>query len=990
MYRGSAAAGMMPALPTTGNILSQPGILSLTIPVLFLLLHVGAAFGGPPIKYVKEDHPPKLEGVLARIQKNWSAQKRALAEATARQYSAAKIVGGNITVVLEPHHGRLSESIDSAALSNLGVSIVAQSRHLVKVSAPIPALEQLTRVEGVHFVRLPIEPDLHIVESEGVERIGAQVYSGKGYTGRGIKVGVIDVGFVGVPSLQSQGELPDLHYRDFTGEGIFEQGDLDEDASVHGSACAEIVHDVAPDAEIYLYKVNGLLSWENAKDAAIQEGLEIVSVSLGWSPGTGIGDGTGLACKIVDDAFQNNVLWVNAAGNEAQKVIHAEFQDSDNDGFHDFSLDNEVVNLKGVGEDDNYEVEAWLTWNEWPLTSNDYDLVLVKIGSDGSVTEVERVDTKQLQSPPSEHLVYTVREAGNYGLAIWRAPNAEVAVFKLTSDNHDLYGPVSIKGRGSLSVPADAHGALAVGALHHLEWASGPIADYSSQGPTFDGRIKPDLVAPAAVSTISYYPEPYTGTSAAAPHIAGAAALLKSSDPVHYNARNLYDALVNSTVEMGDPGPDNVYGHGRLDLSLLPPVGRPVIKLSRNVLDFGAVLLGSSQTLGLGIVNTGPSSLVISEILLPSGDFGLSRSSFPIAPGRSERVSVTFTPRSEGDRSGDMTILSNLPQTNVALRARGVRQPVVPVPRITVDASRRDFGSVDVGSTASLTVTVTNSGDASLTITDITSSNEQVIVSPRQLTIPAKQNGYFTLQFQPARTGDLSARVTIYSDDSKTPVVGFPVAGKGLRSQTTSFSLSLVVDAPKSQDVYTLPSDGIIAVEIHGQQVKDAIGFRALFDSDTPSFTYVNFDIGDGIPNGHSPGPYYPSGPSSIEVMAASFGGRIAEPSIRLGTVHFSVSDTFQSGQMRLRYARIRRSGQFEVFADPVVLRFSKQGGLTADFDGDGTVGFSDFLQFVGVFGTSRGDEGYNARYDLDGNGSVGFSDFVIFAGAFGKQAVSN
>ena len=118
--------------------------------------------------------------------------------------------------------------------------------------------------------------------------------------------------------------------------------------------------------------------------------------------------------------------------------------------------------------------------------------------------------------------------------------------------------------------------------------------------------------------------------------------------------------------------------------------------------------------------------------------------------------------------------------------------------------------------------------------------------------------------------------MTIYSDDSKTPVVGFPVVGKGLRSQTTSFTLSLVVDAPKEPGVYSLPSDGIIAVEIHGRQVKDAIGFRALFDSDTPSFTYTGFDIGDGIPNGHSPGPYYPSDPSSVEVMAASFGGRIA------------------------------------------------------------------------------------------------------------------
>ena len=167
------------------------------------------AFGAAPVAYEKVDHPPKLEGVLARIQKDWVAQKRALAKATARQYGAAEIDGENITVVLEPRTGRLSESIDFGALSSLGVRVVAQSRHLVEVSVPIAALERLTHVDGVQFVRLPIKPKLNVV-SEGVSRIKASVYSNRGFTGRGIKVGVIDLGFVGVPSLQNRGELPNL------------------------------------------------------------------------------------------------------------------------------------------------------------------------------------------------------------------------------------------------------------------------------------------------------------------------------------------------------------------------------------------------------------------------------------------------------------------------------------------------------------------------------------------------------------------------------------------------------------------------------------------------------------------------------------------------------------------------------------------------------------------------------------------------------------
>ena len=56
------------------------------------------------------------------------------------------------------------------------------------------------------------------------------------------------------------------------------------------------------------------------------------------------------------------------------------------------------------------------------------------------------------------------------------------------------------------------------------------------------------------------------------------------------------------------------------------------------------------------------------------------------------------------------------------------------------------------------------------------------------------------------------------------------------------------------------------------------------------------------------------------------------------------------------------------------------------DFDGDGVVGVSDFLQFVEQFGLSQGDAGYDARFDLDGNDTIGIDDFLIFSKHFGKS----
>jgi hypothetical protein len=234
----------------------------------FLLMSIGA-YGAAPIEYHKEEHPPKLEGVLSRIHKDWVRQKRALAKTTILQYGATIFNGEYIKVIVEPEPEQLAETIDFNGIQSLGGRVVSQSRHLVQISIPISSLKALTQIRGVQFVRLPLKPKSNAVISEGVGKVNAPSYIAKGFTGRGIKVGVIDLGFEGVPDLQARGELPQLQYRDFTGEGIFT-------TTVHGAACAEIVYDIAPEAQIYLYKVSSGLDLENAKDAAIEAGIDIV------------------------------------------------------------------------------------------------------------------------------------------------------------------------------------------------------------------------------------------------------------------------------------------------------------------------------------------------------------------------------------------------------------------------------------------------------------------------------------------------------------------------------------------------------------------------------------------------------------------------------------------------------------------------------------------------------------------------------------------
>ena len=125
-------------------------------------------------------------------------------------------------------------------------------------------------------------------------------------------------------------------------------------------------------------------------------------------------------------------------------------------------------------------------------------------------------------------------------------------------------------------------------------WSGGGLEPYSSQGPTIDGRVKPDVAAFDSNSSAIYGPftpggcgaSGFTGTSAAAPHVAGIAAILQQQNgPL--TAGQLLAQLEGSAEDLGAAGKDNAYGWGSLRLPVGPDattntaqdVGRRIVKL---------------------------------------------------------------------------------------------------------------------------------------------------------------------------------------------------------------------------------------------------------------------------------------------------------------------------------------------------------------------------------------------------------------------------
>ena len=164
----------------------------------------------------------------------------------------------------------------------------------------------------------------------------------------------------------------------------------------------------------------------------------------------------------------------------------------------------------------------------------------------------------------SEIIVYAVTASGIYHLAISRQPGAATRTLELFS----YYQPFQYQtAASSLVVPADSPASLTVGATY---WQEDALESFSSQGPTRDGRTKPDLSAPDGVSvSTEWYASGFYGTSASAPHVAGAAALVLEAFPA-YTPAQVQSWLEARALDLGETGRDNIYGAGRLNLGAPP------------------------------------------------------------------------------------------------------------------------------------------------------------------------------------------------------------------------------------------------------------------------------------------------------------------------------------------------------------------------------------------------------------------------------------
>jgi hypothetical protein len=219
-------------------------------------------------------------------------------------------------------------------------------------------------------------------------------------------------------------------------------------------------------------------------------------------------------------------------------------------------------------------------------------------------------------------------------------------------------------------------------------------------------------------------------------------------------------------------------------------VAAPVFGLSSSSLNFGTVNVGNSSTLPVTVNNTGTLALEIGNIVSSNGQFTFAPNTFPvnIAAGGSQIFDVTFTPSANGNQSGNLTFTHNAAGSPSTLSVQGVGY--TPAPVFGVNPASLNFGSVNIGANSVLPLTVNNTGDAVLTLTNIVSSNGQYTFAPNTfpVNIAAGGNAVFNVTFTPTAAGTQAANLTFTHNAAGSPS-NYSLTGVGV-SVAPFFELS--------------------------------------------------------------------------------------------------------------------------------------------------------------------------------------------------------
>ena len=429
------------------------------------------------------------------------------------------------------------------------------------VSSDVGSMLAAPPTDGTPWRYAPIpETDVGPVGSytawEALDAMAVDAWHEAGFDGAGVRVAVFDLEWY-------TAELDSAELGDFTTHDCYIQRSCEHpidtlrptfsfETGSHGVACAEVIRDIAPAAELFLVRVSNLTTLENAVQWAIREDIDLISMSLSFF-NESFYDGTGAINDQMDLLTEAGILMITSSGNYADEHYQADFTDLDEDGFHDFPFGSGLPIYLSAGSR-----RIYLTWDQYRNCGRT-DLDAYVYSEDGVLvgrsTSEQYFDADNCQ--PLERVSAWADEAGWYSLKVHHAGGTNRTRFDVMARNNEIYDPIPA---GSIVDPGTHPTVLTVGAIRATNYLLADAEMFSSKGPTHAGLPKPDIAGPNGLTSSVYGPTGFYGTSASTPAVAGALALVMSREP-HLTPHEAATRLTNwalpapgETWSEADPG----------------------------------------------------------------------------------------------------------------------------------------------------------------------------------------------------------------------------------------------------------------------------------------------------------------------------------------------------------------------------------------------------------------------------------------------------
>lgn len=503
---------------------------------------------------------------------------------------------------------------------------------------PADQIEAISQIEGVLSVGEPTYGSFAAgaALSEGDQALNAALARALyDVDGSGVHIAVISDGIVGLAQAQQTGEAPKL-----VDARAFGAGDLN--AGQEGTVMIEIIHDLAPGASVSFAAVSTDVDHivaVNHYAPLVDIIVDDISYAFPADQRSDVSTNTTQALERHDWRLR---LYVTAAGNWGESHWSGEWLpgiDGREIGLpqrgatHEFSESTLDAPHFGAGNGFQVETDAQiriaLFWDDqWGRSTNNYNLYL--LSADGDI--LAQAETTQgigvNHHFPREHLVYDHDgpDSTIYVVIQNHQDDAEPVVLQLFV--FSLAGlQVQLQHRvadGSILAQSDAEGAITVAAVNV---GRDQVAAYSSRGPTVNGALKPDIAAvdSVTVSETTRFAPRFSGSSAAAPHVAAVGALLLESQPALTAAdggnavleRDLIRQFLLSTAQDLPPaGPDPASGTGLIDANAALLASADRIAIVNSAADSGPGSLRAALESGAPIILC--SQLPVPQTIQPS------------------------------------------------------------------------------------------------------------------------------------------------------------------------------------------------------------------------------------------------------------------------------------------------------------------------------------------------------------------------------------